>query len=233
MFSLQRHVVLLAASGILIATVLFGAYTTQWSRPQNILSDYFYFKERPNRQLHLLLPATASTLNFCRLLLSSTITGYPDPILIGWDGHGKYDGSKSHLFKISETLAYLNNLPASNDDDLVLLIDAYDIWLILRPDVIISRYFDLLERSNARLQSQGLYGRQHGGAEIRNTLFWGPDKICWPVESRRAACWAVPESPLRRKAFGPDTDTWMVLNRYVHCCSIAFEVYTTFKLTVW
>lgn len=127
-------------------------------------------------------------------------------------------GAKSHLFKISETLAYLNKLPASNDDDLALLIDAYDIWLILRPEVMISRYFDLLEKSNERLQFQGLFGRQHGGAEIRNTLFWGPDKICWPVESWRAACWAVPQSPMRQNAFGPDTDTWMVLNRYVYCC---------------
>ena len=91
MFSLQRHVVLLAASGILIATVLFGVWSTSWAGPHNILSDFFSFKARPTRQLHLLLPATASTLNFCRLLLSSTITGYPDPILIGWDGHGKYD----------------------------------------------------------------------------------------------------------------------------------------------
>lgn len=54
-----------------------------------------------------------------------------------------------------------------------------------------------------------------GGADIRNTLFWGPDKTCWPPDFSRAACWAVPESPLRRKAFGPDTDKWMVLDRYV------------------
>ena len=215
MFSFQRHVILLAASGVLIATFFFGAYTSSWCRSHDTLSRFFISKDSTTRQLHLLLPATASTLNFCRLLLSSTITAYPEPILIGWDGHGKYDGAKSHLFKISETLAYLNALLPSNDDDLVLLIDAYDVWLVLRPEVMISRYFDLLARSNERLHSTGLYGRQEGGADIRNSLFWGPDKTCWPPDFSRAACWAVPESPLRRKAFGPDTDKWMVLNRCV------------------
>ena len=215
MFSIQRQIVFLSALGILLATFLLGAYTSTGTRTHSAILKYFSSENQPNRQLHLLLPATASTLNFCRLLLSSTVTGYPDPIIIGWDGHGLYDGAKSHLFKISETLAYLNNLPASNDDDLVLLIDAYDVWLILRPEVMISRYFELLQRSNERLQSTGLHGRMHGGAEIRNTLFWGPDKVCWPTENQRAACWAVPDSPLPKNAFGPDTDAWMVLNRQV------------------
>ena len=215
MFSLQRQVVLLAVTGILLATILFGVYTSAWSRPHDFLSDLFNFNQQKSRQLHLLLPATASTLNFCRLILSNTITAYPEPILIGWDGHGRWDGAKSHLFKVSETLVYLNSLPASNDDDLVLLIDAYDVWLVLRPEVMIARYFELLKESNERLRSLGIYGKQHGGADIRNTLFWGPDKTCWPNDNRRAACWAVPDAPMRKKAFGPDTDSWMVLNRYV------------------
>lgn len=211
MFSVHRQVILLAALGILIATFLFGAYTSSLGKSHDAISKLYNPNDRSSRQLHLLVPATASNLNFCRLLLSSTITGYSDPILIGWGGHGLYDGAKSHLFKISETLDYLNNLPASKDDDLVLLIDAYDIWLILRAEIMISRYFDLLRESNERLESLGLYGRNHGGAEIRNTLFWGPDKICWPPEAQRVACWAVPESPMEKQAFGPGTGTEMRL----------------------
>lgn len=152
-------------------------------------------------------------MNFCRFLLSSIVTGYPEPILIGWGGHGEWDGAKSHLFKISETLAYLNSLPPSQDDDLALLLDAYDIWLLHRPSVMISRYYTMKKRSNDRLRAEGLLGREHRGAKIENTLFWGADKTCWPWDNGRAACWSVPESTMDPKAFGPDTDTWMVPNR--------------------
>ncbi|KAK4549730.1 hypothetical protein LTR36_005031 [Oleoguttula mirabilis] len=165
------------------------------------------------RELHLLLPATAANLNLCRLLLSGTIAGYPEPIFPGWDGHGLYDGAKSHLFKISETLAYLNTLPASRDEDLVLLLDAYDIWLLLPPEVIISRYEQMVKASDQRLREDDLYGQQIGGVEIRNSIFFGADKTCWPDDARRAACWAAAETPMRQKAFGPDTDSWMVPSR--------------------
>lgn len=166
-----------------------------------------------NPQFHLLLPATASNVNFCKLLLSAAVTGYPNPILLGWEGHGQYNGSKSHLFKITETLAYLNRLPPSADEDLVLILDAYDIWLQLPPDVLIERYHVAIEKGNARLGSEGTYGVDHGGAQIKQSILFGPDKTCWPDDERRAACWAVPESTLPSDAFGPGTDTWVVPNR--------------------
>ncbi len=213
MFSLPRHATVTATAIVVAATFLFAFLTS--SLPSKFQDTLHSFRAAPaeTRQLHYLLPATAANLNFCRLLLTSTITGYPEPILIGWEGHGKYDGAQSHLFKISETLAYLRTLPASNDDDLVLLVDAYDVVMLMPPEVMISRYFDLLETSNDRLRHEKIYGEHHGGDEISNTLFWGPDKTCWPGGADRAACWAVPEVPMHPKAFGPDTDSWMVLAR--------------------
>lgn len=207
MITLQRHIVLGTAVVILSVTLLFAIYSASF--PTSYLGDFWPTQHAP-RQFHLLLPATAANLNFCRLLLSSTIAGYPEPVLLGWDGHGEYDGAQSHLFKISETLAYLNTLPASRDDDLVLLLDAYDVWLLLPPEVIISRYEKMVESYNRHLQEDDLYGKQNGGAKIQHSIFFGADKTCWPDDARRAACWAVPDSPLRQKAFGPDTDTWMV-----------------------
>lgn len=209
---LQRQVTLIATVLVLLITLWFAFAS---SSVQSQVLDTFRSVPQVDRELHLLLPATAANLNFCRLLLSSTITQYPEPILIGWGGHGAYDGAKSHLFKISETLAYLRTLDSSHDDDLVLVVDAYDILMIMPPAVMISRYNELMTKSNARLESQGIHGKSLGGEQIRNTLYWGPDKICWPGTSARAACWAVPEAPMPAKAFGPDTDTWMVLNRYV------------------
>ena len=213
MFAVQRQLVLLAAAGIATAVILFATYTSSLQDATTKALGYLRGAAGPTRKLHLLLPATGSTLNVCRFLLSNTITGYPEPILLGWGGHGQYDGAKSHLFKVSEGLAYLESKPQSNDDDLVLMLDAYDIWMLLRPEVIVSRYFDIIKQQNQRLEEDGLLGLEQGGEKVENTILFGADKICWPKDGRFAGCWAVPDSPMRAKAFGPDTDSWMVPNR--------------------
>ena len=198
-------------SGIFIIVLIIGLFTTSLGSPT--LSFLKPPSGTSNPQFHLLLPATGSNVNLCKLLLSAAIIGYPNPTLIGWEGHGQYNGSESHLFKISETLAYLNSLPPSADNDLILVLDAYDIWLQLRPDVLIKRYYSAIEKANARLNREGIHGLDHGGATIKQRVLFGPDKTCWPEDERRAACWAVPESSLAPDVFGPATDTWMVPNR--------------------
>ena len=207
----QRMRLPLTIAGVFLITHIIGLFTTSSrSLVTSYLSSPF---NAANPKFHLLLPATASNVNFCKLLLSAAITGYPNPILLGWEGYGQYNGSESHLFKISETLTYLNRLPKSADEDLVLILDAYDTWLQLPPDVLIERYYVALEKGNARLKAEGIYGVEHGGAEIKQSILFGPDKTCWPDDERRAACWAVPESTLPADAFGPGTDTWVVPNR--------------------
>lgn len=171
------------------------------------------FVKEKSRQFHLLVPATASNLNLCKLLLSAAVTGFPDPILLGWYGHGLYNGAESHLFKISETSAYLNSLPIERDEDLVLLLDGYDVWLQLRPDVLITRYQKVVEKTNNRLLDEGVLNIEAGGAPVRNTIIFSPDKTCWPEDPRRTACWIVPESSMPSDCFGPDTDGWVVPNR--------------------
>lgn len=198
-------------SGILILVLITCAFTTSLKSPTiNFLTSPPVV---PNQQFHLLLPATGINVDLCKLVLSAAITGYPNPILLGWGGHGQYNGSESHLFKISETLSYLDSLTPAADDDLVLVLDAYDIWLQLRPDVLIKRYHAAIEKANTRLKREGIHGADHGGATIKQSILLGPDKICWPYDERRAACWAVPHSSLAPDIFGPATDTWMVANR--------------------
>lgn len=162
-----------------------------------------------SRTLHLLVPATSANLNLCRLLLSAAITGYPEPIFIGWGGRGIYNGTESHLFKITETLTYLRSLPPSADDDLVLLVDGYDVWMQLRPDVMISRYSKVLAANEERVRKDGILGKEIEGTQVRNTVVFGPDKIHWPQGRNDPPVWAAPESPLPRYAFGPKTDTDM------------------------
>ncbi|GAB7359979.1 hypothetical protein MBLNU230_g7503t1 [Neophaeotheca triangularis] len=165
-------------------------------------------------RLHLLIPATQSNLDLCRLLLSIAVLGYPEPVLIGWA-----DDTTNHLFKVSTILEYLEGLPPESDDDLVLIVDGYDIWFQLRPDVIIKRYYEIIEHANARLAAEGILGvPDQTGKEIRQSVLFGPDKLCWPKDDRRTACWAVPDYDQLGPnfppwVFGPETGGWMVTLR--------------------
>nr|POE80977.1 hypothetical protein CFP56_57051 [Quercus suber] len=157
--------------------------------------------------LHYLLPSTSTNGEACKLLFTGATLGYPDPIFLGWEGKGRYNGTKSHLFKLSETLAYLNTLDESQDDDLVLLLDAFDVWLQLPPSVLISRYLRAMDRQNARLKEEGLFNQpSHDGTLINYSILFGADKLCWPRNKDKPACWSAPLNTLPNNTFGPDTD---------------------------
>lgn len=199
---------LAAIAGISIALLLLGLSTSIISIPALSLS-----RKWTTRELLLLVPATASNINLCKLLFSVKITGFPDPVLLGWNGHGPYDGAKSHLFKVSEALAYLSALPRSSDEDLVLILDGYDIWLQLRPEVLISRYLEVTSRQNERLQQSGLFAGLIDGVKVHQSIVFGPDKTCWPTVDTRFACWGVPKSPQAEGIYGPETDRNWGTNR--------------------
>lgn len=157
------------------------------------------------RGFHLLTTATGNDLNVCRLVLSAAILSYPPIVLLAWHGEGEYNAAESHLAKIIAPLRYFATLPDSSDDDLVLLVDGYDVVFQLGPDVLLQRYHDVIKASNARLDEK--WGREHTQKHnMYTTILFGPDVLCYPIDFRRPACWIVPESTLPRDAFGTDTD---------------------------
>ena len=107
-------------------------------------------------------------------------------------------------------MRYLDALPPAADDHLVLIIDGYDVVMHLPAEVMIQRYFEVTEAANAKLverfgkiYTKGFSSGMH--EQPRQTILFGPDKICWPVDQRRPACWAVPtDTGIPRGAFGMD-----------------------------
>lgn len=71
----------------------------------------------------------------------------------------------------------------------------------MRPDVLIKRFYEINAAADARAIE--IYGEDLVNRfDMRQTIVFGPDKICWPVDFSRPACWAVPFSPLPETAFG-------------------------------
>lgn len=176
-----------------------------------------YGLKKTTPSFHLLIPASQTNPNFCKTLLSSFVLSYPPPTMINY---GKvYDGplgdGGSHTAKIRGISNFLNNEKNVNDNDLVLIIDGYDIWFQLPPRLMIERYHRVISEANERLR--GRYGtklrRKPGTNGITENVpiytqkvLFGADKLCWPNPAEDPACAAVPYSTLPKNIYGPETD---------------------------
>lgn len=157
-------------------------------------------------RLHYLIPASKPNLHLCYNLASSAANRYPVPTILGYNGTGLFNAAITHLAKLRTLERYLDNLEPEEDDDLVVIVDGYDIVLQLPPEIMIERYFEIAHQADARLAKRfGLSVKEARAHNLRESIFWGPDKLCWPIDPTEPRCWAVPESSLPPDAFGPET----------------------------
>ncbi|KAJ7625565.1 hypothetical protein FB45DRAFT_921783 [Roridomyces roridus] len=132
----------------------------------------------PTRRLFHLLPANKAGAGafFCKALMSSLVHGY-SPIILNWEAQG--DSSYMQRLKVAGVYEFLNSLPSGNDDDVVFMMDAWDVWLQFPPQTLLERY-----------------------AEYGSDVVIGADMLCWPNEADEPACRDVPESPVPENAYG-------------------------------
>lgn len=125
--------------------------------------------------------------------------------MINWAAPEAKDAYKQHLAKIETILAYLETLTPKTPEDLVLIVDGYDVWFQLRPDVLLKRYYAMNEVADRIARET--YGEELAAQyNMTQTVVFGPDKICWPIDYKRPACWTMPKGTLGDYAFGPDSD---------------------------
>ncbi|KAJ5466649.1 hypothetical protein N7539_009378 [Penicillium diatomitis] len=155
-------------------------------------------------KFHLLAPASGFHFRLCRLLASAMALGYPVPTLNGWMKEGELDAAKTHLAKVRTVMHYLNDLPPSSDDDLVLMIDGYDVVFQIPADVLIERYFDVINKANDRLamRFKGKFEKEEDMPRL--SILFGSEKACYPPEQNRIGCWAIPQKlDIPMGAYGP------------------------------
>ena len=149
-------------------------------------------------------------MNLCKLIFSASILDYPPPVIIAWGQEIDPDkqeglwGGGTHLFKISKVLDWLENLGPNHDDDLVLMMDGYDIWFQLRKDLLIERYHKINAEANRRIRER--MGRAADIEGIQQTIIFGSGKRCFPNEVHTVSCWPLPPSPLPKDMWGGNTD---------------------------
>ena len=148
---------------------------------------------------HILIPADKSDVNLCKTILSATILGYPTPTLYNWAKTG------DKMAKISGGLDYLRALDSDHDEDMVLLVDGFDLWFQLSPQIMIDRYHEINSRADERVRGR-IGDEVMDMSSTTQTIIFSSQKRCWPGKVDDLSCYAVPESPLPRYIYGPQTD---------------------------
>ncbi|MCJ1414432.1 hypothetical protein MMC32_000758 [Xylographa parallela] len=176
-------------------------------------------KHVQNREpsFHVVIPASASNDRLCKTLLSSFLLNYPPPTLVNFGENFTGDNwdKGSHAGKIKGVYNFLNGNSRVYDDDLVLVIDGYDVWFQLPPELLVTRYHTLIQDANRRLRKQyGITSKQissigtkkSGTQMYEQSVVFGADKLCWPNVSDDPACASLPESTLPDDSYGKTTD---------------------------
>ncbi|KAK9480823.1 hypothetical protein V1514DRAFT_301609 [Lipomyces japonicus] len=136
-------------------------------------------------ELEFLIPLTSTHFNFCRSLYTALINDYPKPTLINW-GKVFENAPQARVRKINGIDDYLHRL---RPDQYALIMDGFDVWYQTPYSDFVNRFLEITTKNN----------------DYEVAIF-GADKKCWPNDLDSPACVNVPESPLPKDAYGPDTD---------------------------
>ncbi|KAK1707420.1 hypothetical protein BDP67DRAFT_474957 [Colletotrichum lupini] len=177
------------------------------------------------RRRRIIVPADGPSPGLCKMLMSGIASGYPSSVIVNWGrdfqkSPGWFGGS--HLGKIDGTLEFLDSITSEEapdderlgSDDLVLLVDAYDVWFQLPPSVLIRRYMAQNYAADERTRKEWIgspswFSSDSGNNLIpRQTIIISTQKKCWPNASLGSDphCDDLPESSAREDMYGPHTD---------------------------
>ena len=189
-----------------------------WTTEENIIPatkppSQSSWTDKPKRDIHILLPATKSNTNFCKTLLTMAIMGYPNPKIVAWgdddDRSNGLVGGGSHYAKITRVLEYMNEPERTArpefEDELIFMLDSYDIWFQLPIHTLINRYETMVSEENERVSHR--MGKAYDNEEIFSEIVFGGGKRCAPNQLHTYACYPVPESPIPYDIRGGATDT--------------------------
>ncbi|ENH70939.1 hypothetical protein FOC1_g10000988 [Fusarium oxysporum f. sp. cubense race 1] len=158
-------------------------------------------------RLHYLVPANVANRQVCAVVTSALANRYSIPTILGYRGESFLDAQKAHIAKLRGIKDYLHNAGGASDD-LVIIVDGFDVMAQIPAEAMIQRYFNLMAEADQRLaDQQGITVKELHRTGVRQTLLWGTDKGCWPESETDPRCWLVPFSAQPRLIWGLKTDT--------------------------
>lgn len=169
------------------------------------------------------MPADSPHINLCKSIMSAVALGYPLPTLLNWNGEfnrPEWHFAGSHIAKLESLLAVIEEMlkqddldGGANENDLAVLVDAYDIWFQLPPSVLIERYHQMNYEANKRVRQQWQAVRQDSAPDFpmsppKQSIIVTSAKDCQPDSESGSDPHYVhwPQSPMPKDLYGEDTD---------------------------
>ena len=153
--------------------------------------------QKQDHIVRLIFPSAEPDSELCKTVLTAGILGYSAPIIVNYepslDAEGKH--SEREFQRLKLTHDYLNGHGSSRDEDIVILLDSPYNWLQLRPEVMLSRYYRIINESNERLH-QTIGKSRAIELGIQQSIVFAAQDTCSRHGSDELACLAVPNSPL-------------------------------------
>ncbi|KAJ5722516.1 hypothetical protein N7488_000551 [Penicillium malachiteum] len=174
--------------------------------------------DKPNPQLHVLVPAQKGSRGTCRALASAMILGYPPPTLVGYGhettGATEFEKTVDRMTRIRD---YLKQSKVVEEHDIVLMVDADDVFFQLPPEILVTRFQDILRKNNRKLLKRYGVGTVESTTEgappdlvqkYSQRVLFGASKKCYSALEDDAGCISVPQSTLPPDVFGWKTDIY-------------------------
>lgn len=170
-------------------------------------------KPSSSRRLRLFMPADSPHINLCKTIMSAVALGYPMPTLLNWGreyNRPSWHFAGSHIAKLESLLGGIEALleDGASVDDVVVLVDAYDMWFQLPPSVLLERYHQLNREADARVRKEWAAFADFPIPPPRQDIIVTTAKDCFPDSysgsDPRYEHW--PESPMPKDMYGEGTD---------------------------
>jgi hypothetical protein len=137
---------------------------------------------------------------------SALLNRYSIPTIVGYKGKGEFDAHKAHIAKLKTAARYLHTVPDAHDDDLIIMVDGFDVIAQIPAEATIQLYFDMMAVANQRVADQhGLTLKEARAEGLYQSLLWGTDKGCFPSKRVQPQCWITPDPPSPHNVWGPRT----------------------------
>ncbi|KAF5548169.1 hypothetical protein FNAPI_8362 [Fusarium napiforme] len=104
-------------------------------------------------RLHYLVPANVVNRQVCAVVTSALANRYSIPTILGYRAEFFLDAQKTHIAKLHAIQNYLHNAGLASDD-LVIIVDGFDVLAQLPAELMIQRYFILMAEADQRLTDQ-------------------------------------------------------------------------------
>ena len=153
--------------------------------------------QQQDHMLKLVLPSSEADGELCKTVLTAAILGYPAPSMINYDAslRGPEKQSERDFQRIKMMHEYLLRHSQEADNDIVVLLGSPYNFMQLRPEVLLSRYYRIVDEASNRLRHT-ISKQAMSASGIEQSVIFAAQRSCSYHGAEQVRCSAVPKSPL-------------------------------------